>query len=221
MNFDEALNILELPQGFSVSDAKENYKLKKSQFLAKEFSGEDVRAQVNQLDEAYECIIKVFSQPEEREKDIGPSNIRSLISSADSNQKTTLSTTDNLTLNNTYNCLFCGHTLYKGETICENCGKQLLRHCPHCGEYIEVGTLVCRHCQVPVREYDKKRFAQILSIEQDVKKKRQETEINAVANEEINKKFEHSGFILWFLIILFVILICGISVYLFMNNYMV
>ncbi len=82
-------------------------------------------------------------------------------------------------------------------TVCQNCGGQISRPCPQCGQPVSLNQAVCPRCNVPVKEYDKHRFAEATHVNQQVQHERREAESRHRALEAMHKVMRRQGVVFW------------------------
>lgn len=200
---------LGISRNISNTELIDIYNRKRAGLIAKKFSGEDVSAEIQEIEDAYRFLADEFNKDE-------PVENNSLVSIK--NNQTQPEVVINApwiqtTLNNTPNkpCPNCGEMIPSQMITCDICHVQIARPCPSCGNIIALDDRVCSRCGIIIQEFDRKRFSNTLSVEQKISEERMQIYNEVQENEKLNKEFIVKGSIIWVVIILILIFFCFLA----------
>jgi len=209
MDQQTAKNILGVSGEVTHDEIQNIYNRKRASLLSKEFSGEDVRIEILEIEEALAVLNGDTKEPEEH------------LNKQLATLPTPQSKTENLINipwlnsnagNSPYKaCPNCGGMIPAEVIICDICQTQIGRACPYCGNTITLDTRICPRCGTAIQEFDRKRFSNALSVEQRTNEERLKIADQAEETEKNNKEFVERGTFLWLIIILITIVFCFIA----------
>lgn len=216
MDEQSAKNLLGVTGDVSAEEITNIYNRKRASLLSKEFSGEDVSAQISQIEEALAALSgnrkapevpltnQLATVPQPQPQPENPINIPWI--------------SNNPSKSPYKACPNCGGMIPAEVIICDICQTQIGRSCPSCGNTISLDTRICARCGTPIQEFDRKRFSNALSIEQRTNEERVKTADQAEETEKDNKDYVVKGSFLWLIIIVVLIIFCIIA-YALYNRY--
>ena len=90
---------------------------------------------------------------------------------------------------------------------------QVARPCPQCGQPVSLNQALCPRCNVPIQEYDQRRFAEATLVEQQVQCERREAESRHQTLEAMHKLMRRQGIIFWLAVLLACAALTAIAVF--------
>jgi ribosomal protein L40E len=97
-------------------------------------------------------------------------------------------------------CPYCGAPNPIQASMCVQCGQQITRPCPNCGQAVLLTQSVCSRCNTFLPEYDQRRLAQAIIVEQKTQNERLTSESKVQALEAGHRARGVRGVFFWFLV---------------------
>ena len=216
MDEQSAKNVLGVTGEVTHDEITNIYNRKRASLLSKEFSGEDVKTEILQIEEALAVLNGSKKDPEE--------HLPKQLATVPTPQPQPENLINIPWLNNNPSkspykaCPNCGGMIPAEVIICDICQTQIGRSCPSCGNTISLDTRICQRCGTAIQEFDRKRFSNALSIEQKTNEERVKTADQAEVTERDNKDYVVKGTFLWLIIFVILIIFCIIA-YALYNQY--
>ena len=196
-NFYQTLGILPTA---SFKEIKEAYSRMRADLLSSDLDDSELSFKIESLESAY----AILSDPGER-----ANYDRSLTANANTGSPTALTLMERpgtilkpefATPQVQQVCPYCGTPNPVQASICLQCGQQMTRPCPSCGQAVVLTQSVCSRCNTFLPEYDQKRLAQALVVEQKTQSNRQESESKVQALEAHHRTRAVQGILFWILV---------------------
>ena len=197
-NFYQILGILPTA---SFEEIKEAYSRTRADLLSSNLDDSELSFKIESLESAY----AILSDPGER-----ANYDRSLTANANAGSSTALTLMERpgtilkpkspTTPQVQQVCPYCGTPNPAQASVCLQCGQQMTRPCPSCGQAVMLTQSVCSRCNTFLPEYDQKRLAQALVVEQKTQSGRQESESKAQALEAHHRTRAAQGVLFWVIV---------------------
>jgi len=97
-------------------------------------------------------------------------------------------------------CPYCGAPNPIQASMCSLCGQQITRPCPNCGQAVLLSQSVCSRCNTFLPEYDQRRLAQAIIVEQKTQNERMTSESKVQALEAGHRVRAIRGVFFWLLV---------------------
>lgn len=201
--------ILNLPATASIDEVQAAYNFKRAELLTRQSTGEDVTAQLQEIDLTFElwqqspqqtgtqALVSINAQPQPQS--LMPTGLYSSESAQPAAQPRI--------------CPACGAANPAQASVCVACGSQLGRSCPKCGYFISLDQLVCPRCGTVVNEYDQRRFAEGVITGSRVQKEREEEHVRVQNLEAGHSVRAGLGAIFWIIVVAVCIGLTFLAVY--------
>ena len=195
-NFYHTLEVLPTA---TTDEIKEAYSRLRAKLAASNLEESELAPKISELDEAY----AVLSDPNERanyDRSLGTTSPSSQSSLALLEQPPTILRPEVSTPLVQRPCPYCGSLNPIQATMCKHCGQQITRPCSNCGHAVHLGQSVCPRCNTFLPEYDQRRLAQALIVEQKTQAERLESESKVQSLETGHRIRAAQGVVFWVIV---------------------
>lgn len=202
-------------------EIKEAYSRLRAKLISSGMEEAELSPKITELEKAY----SILSTPNERAK-----YDRSLGALANSNSMTALTVLERpATILRPETpapqvqqpCPYCGLPNPIQASMCVKCGQQITRPCPSCGQAVLLTQSVCSRCNTFLPEYDQRRLAQAMIVEQKTQNERLTSEAKVESLESGHRVRAVRGLFFWILVSLACIVLTVIPILIFnriLNN---